>query len=64
MPLDNYDRAIIHFLGNHGEATKNKIAECLKISWAKTHEHVNKLFKLNYLVPRKEGETTYWDVNR
>jgi len=62
MPLDNTDKAIIHFLVNNGEATTNKIAEELNIGWATTKTHVIDLYKLGYLTARMQDGKKYWRV--
>jgi DNA-binding transcriptional ArsR family regulator len=61
--LDHFDREIIHFLGNRGESNTNEISENLKISWATTNIHLNKLKKMGYVKSNRDGGIIYWELN-
>ena len=62
MPLDNYDRRILHFLVHNGESTVNRISEHLDIGWLTVKQHIIKLHSMGYLKYRREEKTIYWNV--
>jgi DNA-binding transcriptional ArsR family regulator len=55
---------IVDFLRRRGEATGTEVAEHAGISLALLCHHSDELIDSGVVLKRKEGQTSYWRINR